>query len=72
MEKKTLQMTFTTEQGSTLTISVGDLREDLTSEEIGIVMDDIVTKRLFTSQKGEVTGKDKARYITQIVEDIAI
>ncbi|NLP45929.1 MAG: DUF2922 domain-containing protein [Epulopiscium sp.] len=72
MEKKTLQMTFTTEQGSTLTISVGDLREDLTSEEIGIVMDDIVTKRLFTSKKGEVTGKDKARYITQIVEDIAI
>lgn len=72
MEKKILQMIFKTQDGSAMTLSLGDLKENLTESEVSTVMDEIVAKRLFASNKGAVAAKDKARFVTQTVEEIAI
>ncbi|NLK38179.1 MAG: DUF2922 domain-containing protein [Epulopiscium sp.] len=47
MEKKTLQMVFATQGGSTMTISVNDPKANLTEEEVSTVMEELITLGVF-------------------------
>ncbi len=70
--KKVLQMTFATQEGGTLRISVGETREDLTEAEVKAVMDTVVSSNVFETSKGVVVGKARAYLVTQESEELDV
>ena len=70
--KKVLQLIFTTKEGGSLRLSVGNTRDELSPSDISQAMDEIVEANIFETSTGEVIGKAKARYVTQSTEDIDI
>lgn len=69
---RTLQMDFTTELGSTYTITVYDAREDLTAAEVTTVMNHIVSKNIFTTNYGILTGKRGASVIDKETTELDV
>ncbi|SHH42062.1 DUF2922 domain-containing protein [Tepidibacter thalassicus] len=66
---KKLLMTFENELGKKVSISIDDPREDITSDEVKTVMNDIVTKNIFTSSGGDLKKVDSAKIVeTDITE----
>ncbi|WP_058485922.1 DUF2922 domain-containing protein [Defluviitalea phaphyphila] len=72
MEKKTLQMIFATQGGSTMTISVDNIKDDLNSEEVSSAMDELLSLDVFTSSSGNPISKKSAKIVTQVTEEIAL
>ncbi|HHX60517.1 MAG TPA: DUF2922 domain-containing protein [Epulopiscium sp.] len=70
--KKVLQMTFVTQEGGSLRISVGQTKETLTAEEVKAVMDTVVSSGVFKTGKGAVVGKAAARFLTQQIQKLDI
>ncbi|MBC7075722.1 MAG: DUF2922 domain-containing protein [Syntrophomonadaceae bacterium] len=67
--QNTLEMDFATELNKTYRMRVYEAREDLTSAEIAAVMDDIITKNIFTTNGGELTGKLAARIVSRETQE---
>ncbi len=58
---KTLEMVFRNESGKEVTLSLADPREDLTLAEVKTVMEDIITKQIFSSKTGDFAQIVEAR-----------
>ncbi|WP_244834501.1 DUF2922 domain-containing protein [Clostridium sp. BJN0001] len=56
----TLTMTFLTTQGLKTTISVTDVKEDVTSEKVKSLMQLIIDKNVFNSSKGSLVSISSA------------
>lgn len=69
---RTLQMDFTTELGATYTITVYDAREDLTAAEVTAVMNNIVSKNIFNTNYGILTGKRGASVIDKETTELEV
>ncbi|SHK67859.1 DUF2922 domain-containing protein [Tepidibacter formicigenes] len=68
MSKKLL-MTFENALGKKVSISIDDPKDDITSEEVKTVMDDIITKNIFTSNGGDFKKADSAKIVeTDVTE----
>ena len=63
MPEKRLVMTFATEGGTKVSISLNDPREDLTAGEVETAMDGIIAANIFTTTGGNLVAKDSARVI---------
>lgn len=61
MADRTLVMTFLNQLGSRATVSVPDVREDLTEQEVSVVMDSIVARNIFESAGGDLIAKHSAQ-----------
>lgn len=72
MMKKVLAMKFNRDDGRKTTITVDEIREDLTKENILEFMDHVVTSGLLTYDEALITSKDSAQLVTTSVEEIAI
>jgi hypothetical protein len=72
METKTLQMVFRTSQGGTMSISVPDIREDITALHVNDTMNTLIAKGAFASEKGIIIDKDAAKIITQTTTEITM
>ncbi|HHW67526.1 MAG: hypothetical protein PWP07_128 [Epulopiscium sp.] len=72
MEKKTLQMVFTTQGGSTMTISVNDPKSNLTDNEVKSAMEELITLGVFTSSTGDPIAKKSAQIITQTTQELSL
>lgn len=66
--QRTLEMDFATELNRTHCIRVYDIRADITAAEISTAMDNIISKNIFNSTGGNLTGKIGARVVSQDTE----
>lgn len=66
---KSLVMTFLNENNKKVSISVDDPREDVTQEEIKIVMDSIVSKNIFISNGGNLIKVEGAKIVSTSVTE---
>lgn len=57
----TLQMVFLCENGAKSSMTVTDVKSNLTTEVISALMDNIVTNNIFTSKNGDYVSKYSAQ-----------
>ena len=57
----TLSMTFLTDTGLQSTLSISDVRGDITKEEVNSLMDLIIVKNIFHPKAGQFTHKESAQ-----------
>ena len=69
---KYLMMTFITQGGDKVTLSLNGIREDLTGEEIEAVMDVIIAKNAFITKGGDLKGKYSAQIISKDVDEFDV
>lgn len=67
-----LEMTFSTELGTSKTMRVYDAKADLTGAEVATCMDTIVGSNIFSGTGGNLTGKIKAQVITTTAADMTL
>ncbi|PAB57522.1 DUF2922 domain-containing protein [Anaeromicrobium sediminis] len=66
---KRLEMTFRNELGRSTKISVDHVRDDVTKEEVEIVMQSIIDKNIFKTENGELNEIESADIVsTETVE----
>ena len=69
---KTLVMTFKTEEGKKSTISLNNVREDLTGEEANSVMDTIISKNIFQTSSGDLVRKESAELVERVSQKVQL
>jgi hypothetical protein len=62
---KTLQMVFRNASGKESILSLADPKEDLTQAQVHTIMQDIVTKNIFTTTGGELVQIVESRISTK-------
>lgn len=67
-----LEMVFTNAAGRRSTISVDNVRDDVTQAEIQAAMDAIVAKNIFTTSGGDITGIESARIVATDITEIPV
>ena len=67
---KILRMVFSTQGGSTFSITLPEPRVDLTTAEAEAVMDQIVTDNIFTTAGGDLTGKRDIKIVDTTTTDL--
>lgn len=69
---KTLQMVFQNQTGKNVSISIGDVKDGITSEEIKTLMQLIISKNIFESTGGDLTTIMSADVVTKDVQEMAV
>lgn len=72
MADRSLVMTFLNQQGVRATLSLPGVREDITEQEVSVVMDSIVARNLFNSAGGDLIAKHSAQVTERQVTDLAV
>ncbi|SHH88483.1 DUF2922 domain-containing protein [Clostridium intestinale] len=62
-----LSMTFVTETGDKVSMTVSGVKSDITKSEISALMDTIIAKDVFLSKNGSLTGKYTAQLTQRAV-----
>jgi hypothetical protein len=65
-----LRLVFTTNGGSSFTITLSNPREDLTSEEVADVMDLLIEKNIFLTPSGEVNSIRDIKIVDTTTKDL--
>lgn len=68
----TLSMTFLTSTGEKATMSVSDVKENLTQEEAVALMDAIIANDIFETSKGNFVAKSVAQVTERAVTKFEI
>lgn len=68
--KKVLRMSFETSMGGTMTISLADPKEGITPVEIEAVMDQLISKDIFSTAAGSLTGKKDIKIVETVTDDL--
>ena len=63
----TLSMTFLTDTGVKSTLSISDVRDNITKEEVNSLMDLILNKNIFQTKAGHFTRKESAQLTAKTV-----
>lgn len=61
MADRSLVMTFINQLGQRTILTLPDIREDLTEQEVSVVMDSIVSRNIFESTGGDLITKHSAQ-----------
>lgn len=69
---KTLQMVFQNQIGKNVSISIGEVKDSVTSEEIKTLMELIVAKNIFESTGGDLTTIMSADIVTRDVQEMSV
>ena len=69
---KRLEMTFITDGGGRLKVSLRDPRQDITAEEVQTAMSTIIAKNIFSSKTGDASAVLSARVVTRDTEDLIV
>lgn len=69
---KRLELLFTTEAGTSATISVDSPKEPVDAQAVSAAMDEILASNVFFSAQGNFTAKRGARLVERNVESIEI
>ncbi|ADY55399.1 hypothetical protein Sgly_1073 [Syntrophobotulus glycolicus DSM 8271] len=67
---KIVRMVFSTQTGSTFSITLPQPRESLTAAEAETVMDLVISKNIFTTSGGDLTGKRDLKIVDTTTTDL--
>ena len=67
---KILRMVFSTQGGSTFSITLPEPREDLTPAEAEAAMDQIISDNIFATAGGDLTGKRDIKIVDTTTTDL--
>lgn len=70
--QKTLVMKFVDEKGKKVNMSLSEIKEDLTSEEIEALMDVILDKKDSFKMDDKLVKKDSAQIVERTVEEVEL
>lgn len=62
---KTLIMVFQNDAGKNVSISIPDVRDNITEQEVKTTMQTILTKNIFTSNGGDLVGIMSAQIVNK-------
>jgi len=69
---KKLSMKFVTTNDDITTLTINEVREDITDEEVNSLMDEIITQNVFYSTGGSLVKKKGAKIIDVTEAEVAI
>lgn len=69
---KNLIMTFFNAQGKKASISINNIKDNLTKEEVSSTMDTIISKNLFDTSGGDLITKDSAQIVERTASKLDI
>jgi len=69
---KTLQMVFQNQLGKNISISIPEVREDVTEGEIKTLMNLIIAKNIFESTGGDLASVMSASLISRDVQEFTV
>lgn len=69
---KTLQMVFQNQLGKNISISVPEVRDDVTEAEIKTLMQLIIAKNIFESLGGDLKTIMEANLVTREVQELSV
>lgn len=72
MNKTKLEMEFLDEDNKKFVVSIDQPRSDITSEEVRVAMNAIISHNVFTSSMLDLVEPSEARVITTTVNTLAI
>jgi hypothetical protein len=72
MPDKSLVMSFMNEEGKKVSLRVDGIKEDITGEAVGLVMDAIIAKNIFQSTGGDLKVKDSAQIVSRDVQALEV
>ncbi|MCF8011414.1 MAG: DUF2922 domain-containing protein [Clostridiales bacterium] len=67
---KYLRMTFKSQGGNSMSISLDSPRTDLTAAEVETVMDTIISKNVFSATGGDLASKYDVKIIDKTTNDL--
>ncbi|MBU5270137.1 DUF2922 domain-containing protein [Clostridium cochlearium] len=68
--QKTLVMKFVDEKGKKVNMSITEIKDDLTEEEISILMDVILAKKSAFKLNDPLVAKDSAQIVERTVNEV--
>lgn len=68
----TLLMTFLTETGEKSNISISDVKEGITNEEVKALMDNIIENNIFENKKGTLVSRYSAQVTEKAVTEFTV
>ncbi|NLI93396.1 MAG: DUF2922 domain-containing protein [Peptococcaceae bacterium] len=68
--QKILRLTFETASGGTTSITLPEPKENLPAADIQAAMDLVISKNIFTSAGGDLTGKRDIKIIDTTTDDL--
>jgi hypothetical protein len=72
MADKSLVMSFMNEEGKKVSLRLDGIKEDITGDAVGLVMDTIITKNIFQTTGGDLKVKDSAQIVTRDVHALEV
>jgi hypothetical protein len=69
---KTLQMVFQNQAGKNVSISVPEIKEEITEAEIKTLMQTIIAKNIFESTGGDLITIMEASLVTRDVQEFSV
>lgn len=69
---KTLQMVFQNQMGKNVSISIGDVKDTITADEIKTLMQLIIARNIFESTGGDLTTIMSADIVTRDVQEMSV
>lgn len=72
MPVETLVLIFMNQAGSTVRLSISDVKEGLTDAEVKAAMENIIAMNIFDSIGGDLVTADSAELITRSVQTISV
>ena len=68
----TLTMTFLTETGEKTNISISDVKDGITNEEVQALMDSLIENNIFDNKKGALVSKHSAQVTERSVTKFTV
>jgi hypothetical protein len=72
MPDKSLVMSFMNEEGKKVSIRLDGIKEDITGDAVGLVMDTIISKNIFQTTGGDLKVKDSAQIVSRDVQALEV
>lgn len=68
----TLTMTFLTETGEKTNISISDVKDGITNDEVQVLMDSLIENNIFENKKGVLVSKYSAQVTERTVTKFTV
>jgi len=72
MADKSLIMTFLNEEGTRANVTLPDVKDNITQQEVSVVMDTIIAGNIFSSSGGDLIAKHSAQITERNVTDLEV
>lgn len=68
----TLKMTFLTETGEKTNVSISDIKDGITNDEVQALMDSLIENNIFENKKGVLVSKYSAQVTERTVTKFTV